>query len=521
MGQTGRNERLDAADPTPAAPLSETSPSAPPRAAAPSIGDRAARGFTIYFTQFFASKVVSLASQIVLSWLLVRKDYGYLGLAMAVATFTGLVQQAGVRDILVRRGKRYNRWANTAFWLSACSGLAGALLMLIAAPLAAYIYREQTLMYLIALLALGGMITSLGSVPEAKLHIDLRFRAIATLNFSSTTAGLALAVVLAVMGFGAYSYVLPHPITAAGRLAAAWWMTRPPVRLQIRPRRMRYLLSDSGLLVLNSVFVSILWQGDYLILGLLYPEDLVGLYVWAFGLSLQSIYMLAESMSGVLFPSLSKLADDPARQRDAFLRAARVLALVGIPACFAQAVLAAPGVHLVFNPRWFEAVPLVQVLSIGMSVYVVGSASFAALKAQGRFKRLLMINSLCSVSFVMLVTCGAWARGPLGAAVAVCINLCILTASALTSMLGEHAWRDLPRIFVIPLLLSAAASAAAWGVVAWLPRQTKPQWLLVALVSATVLAVVYVPLARALAPEPWKELLARMRQMRPRRAIAP
>ena len=56
----------------------------------------------------------------------------------------------------------------------------------------------------------------------------------------------------------------------------------------------------------------------------------------------QVLQLLTLNLASVLFPVLSKLAAEPERQVGAFLRAARVLALVGIPICLAEAVLARP-----------------------------------------------------------------------------------------------------------------------------------------------------------------------------------
>ena len=45
-------------------------------------------------------------------------DFGYVGLAYAVYTFAALVQQGGVLEVLVQRGRNFEQLANAAFWMS-------------------------------------------------------------------------------------------------------------------------------------------------------------------------------------------------------------------------------------------------------------------------------------------------------------------------------------------------------------------------------------------------------------------
>jgi O-antigen/teichoic acid export membrane protein len=511
-----------------------TLPLAPGRAATPAppggslegLGHRAAGGVLWYAAQTVAVKVLTVGGQIALSWLLVRKDYGYVGLAYTISTFVGLIQLAGTREVLVQRSRRFNLWAGAGFWLALFSGVLGALLMLAAAPLAARFYHEPRVQNLIILLGIGGLIGSLSAVPDAKLQSEMRFRLLATSNFVLGAFSMCLSVVLAVLGFGAYSFVIPFPVTVTLRTVFLWVVAHPHVPLHPRFKRMKYLLSDSGLMLLSTFLLLITLQIDYITLGRMYSQDqgILGLYYWAFNLSLQSIYLFAESMAGVLFPSLSRLNAEPARQRDAFFRAARMIALLAIPACVAQIVLAPPIIHLAFKSQWFDGIVLVQILSMGMAFYAVGSQAYAALKAKGRFGFLSMLLAALAVLATAMVYVGARSAAALGTAIAIAVYLFIFTMVTTSIVLrggGGRVWRDVLRIFAAPLFCSAAAGGAALAVGSVLPHQTKPQWSIVAVVSGVVMAGIYLPLARLLARQTWDEFSNRIRQLLSRSRATP
>src|SRR5688572_5777825 len=200
---------------------------APPPAPAPGLADRTFGGFAWLAAQTVASKAISFAAQIVLAWILVPGDFGYVGLAMTVAAFVGLLQQAGVRDVLIQRqDAAFRRWATPAFWMSLALGLVAAAVMAAAAPLAAAVFRKPPLEPLILVLAIAAPLQALAVVPTARLQIDLRFKAIAGVTTAAQVLTSVLTVVFAKLGFGAYSFVLPAPIVAGLQAAALWKAAR-------------------------------------------------------------------------------------------------------------------------------------------------------------------------------------------------------------------------------------------------------------------------------------------------------
>jgi PST family polysaccharide transporter len=486
-------------------------PPAPARIERP-LGHATARGFAWSISQALTVKIVNFGGQIVLSWVLLTRDYGYVGLALTIATFTALIQQAGIRDVLVQRGRHYDLWAGPAFMLSLFTGLLGAALLVASAPFVSRFYHEPRLNGLILVLALGGFVNCLTLVPYAKLQVELRFRFMALLALVTACFSMGLSIILAVLGAGAYSFVIPIPLTGVVWLAILWPVVRPPVRTFARVRRMRYLFGDNLTLLGATFFLSITSQGDYIILGRMYSKDLVGLYFWAFNLSLQSLVLFAETLTSVLFPSLSRLQGEPERQAQAFVRAVRAIALLGIPACFAQAALAEPVVHLLFRAQWYPAIPLLQILSVGMAFQVVERTAYAALKAQGRFRLMVMLTAIYAIVFVVLVWIGSARHAALGAAVAVSIYS--LLASFCSALLatggGFKALWELPSIFAAPVGIGAVSGGCAFLATRVLPKGTRMEWLLNLLLSAMVMLVVLLPLARWLARQTWDDLILRL-----------
>src|SRR5258706_10039800 len=285
--------------------------------------------------QTVGSKFVGMAGQVVLAWLLMPADLGLWAKASIVMGFSGLIQQAGLRETLIHRQRTYHLWANTAFWMSVGLGLLGAVVTAAAAWPAAHFFHEPRLVGLLLLLAATAPLMSLDTVAEAKLQNQMRFGLLAGVNWSIAVAQLALTVLFASIlpaQYKAYSFVLPRPVIALSRLAILWSAARPPVKWDPSIRRWKFMLSDSATLFLSNLFLMLQWQGDYIVLGRLFVDEaILGVYFLAFNLSIQTMQLFTGNLTGVLFPAPSKLLCEPNQQMRALLDAPRLLALVAGP----------------------------------------------------------------------------------------------------------------------------------------------------------------------------------------------
>src|SRR5262249_48975745 len=107
------------------------------------LGSQVASGFSLMLLQSLAGKAIAAVGQVILAWYLRPEEFGIVGLAYTVSVFVGLLQQSGLREILIRRSRTFDKWANIAFWMSLATGFGAALLMYFVAPLAATLYGAE------------------------------------------------------------------------------------------------------------------------------------------------------------------------------------------------------------------------------------------------------------------------------------------------------------------------------------------------------------------------------------------
>jgi len=509
-----------------------------------SLAHKTASGFGWMLAQTAVGKIVNFVGTIVLGWLLAREQFGSVSLAVAIVTFANLIQEAGIHQILVQGGARFNRMANAAFWMSNVTGLLGGAIMAIAAPIAAHVLHNPQLTGLILILAARCPINALSTVPNAKLNIDLRFGTLAVIGTALTTVQVVLSIGLAWIlppDQGAYSLVWPLLAVAILRAIILWRVAPTTVRPDVEIGLWGSMIGDSVVLLLVGFFVTITSQGDRLILGRMHDKVVVGIYYYAYTLTLQTTQFLTVNLYNVLFPALSKLQSDPARQLRGFLRACRLLMLFGMPLCLLQAALAAPMVRVLFKSDWLPMIPVLEVISVAMGLQLVNMPAIGMIQAQGRFKTLLAISVMCALLFVGLVYTAALTGNYQGSLtrpglsqmlerlfhrevdVATMVAMAVLVYCTLISPICLFAsirpvggtWRDIWPVFLLPLGLSIAAIGIGMLVGRYVPVMHSSHlydWARLLVISA-VSGLVYIPLLRLTAPDAWKDVTQRVRAM--------
>jgi O-antigen/teichoic acid export membrane protein len=236
---------------------------------------------------------------------------------------------------------------------------------------------------------------------------------------------------------------------------ASWRIARPVVHVRDAFRHWRYLIGDSGFIFGQRLLVTVVMQGDYIILGTMYGATIVGPYFFAYGVATQAIRLTAGSLQLVLMAGLSRMPAFSSQQTQAALRATKAIALCGIPLCMLQAVLAGPLLRGLYGDKWIEAIPLIQLFSIGLAIDVVTWPACSLLEARGQFRFMFLWSCMTASFFVFFVLTGAYFGKALGAASAVCVLYALFSPplAVWVFRMSKLSARDIAGIYLRPLLV--------------------------------------------------------------------
>ena len=378
------------------------------------LAGSALRGSVALSIQWLLNKLCTAASTIVIAYFLTPSDYGIARTALSLVVFLALPPLV-MGDVLVARSRRSSYWAGPARRIALQIAAGSTTLTLIAIPFALRAIDTVDPMWLgtlLAVLAIRPLLQALRVVPMARLRHDLRFRLIAVVDGTIQLAATGTSVGLAAAGAGPAAIVVPQILR---EVAAAMLYLRvtPPVlpkrvqRTHNRALLWTYITGASGEyvhgLVMNIPLLAVVYlAGDHQ----------AGLFGFAFMLAIQANGIILARLGVLLQPVLGRLQRQRTRQVAGFLRSTRVLAAVCVPVCLLQAILAEPAFRLLFEPEWRPATVAFQALSLAQGFYFSVAPSMACLKAQRRFRVLLLWQAI----HLALSAPAYWAATALGGA---------------------------------------------------------------------------------------------------------
>jgi len=467
---------------------------------APPMRERAFSGafWTILFS--VCNKAAAFGGQLALAWFLSPEDFGLVAMAFSITSVASLVSGTNLKNLLIQRQDRFEADAGQIFWLSLTMNVASGLILAALSPLAGRLFRETRVAPVILVVAFALPIMALPTVYAAALYRDLRFRVVAQIQFCEGLIRNGLAVALAMVGFGAYSLVLP--LVASSIFAAVGCrlivgeipLGRPC------PRLWPALLAPAGWLMAIAFVSAVQAYGVSFVIGLTHNPSVNGFYYWGFAFSSQAIFLLATNLQGVFFPVLSKLNHDSKLQQRAFRQLCQVLSFAIVPVCVLQIVLARPLIELLFHERWLRSVPVVQWLSVAMLTQPLSIVANALLLARGKYRLLA-----CFTGFVAFaVTSAAVVGARLGeeTEIARCTSIVLFLTNLLAGWIASREFQpsgaSFLRVLALPLAVVAPSALLAWSAV----QATKNCPRLVSIVATSVaLLVAHGAALRWLAPE--------------------
>lgn len=380
-----------------------TLPNDQPLARPAPMGTASVRGAFWFSFGALCTKLATLATHLLLSWILIPAEFGIAATVSSIASIGALVHSAGFRELLVQRQQSFGTLARKVYWLALAANCLVAIAIAALAPVAAAVFREPRIAGLTLIAALHWPLSSLAIVAEARLSIDLRFREIVVIQIGKAIVMGIAAVSLAFLGMGAAAIVwslIPGALWVAA--ASFYAVGRAPLD-STASAASRDILPSAIYLSVASFLGNAARHAIIAIVAFLNSAEVAGLFFWGFSLASQAVYILAANLQRLFFPTFSKLSGDPERQYRGFILSLRMLTAALAPVCMLQILLARPLIGSFFPDRWLPTAPIVQWISLSLILEPLVFLPQSLLKAHGFFRGSVGL----SATGVCLVSSGA------------------------------------------------------------------------------------------------------------------
>jgi O-antigen/teichoic acid export membrane protein len=311
------------------------------------------------------------------------------------------------------------------------------------------------------------LINELAMVPNALLQRRFSYvrRVVLAPAVALVTGGVAIAALAS--GLGTWAFVIGAYAGAVTDTTLSWLFVRwSPCFADVRYSTWRELARYGRHVLASGAMTRADYDGRTAIVGHFLGTASVGAYALAYRLALQPLALLKNGFSYVLFPALTRIADDPDRLRGASIRTLRWSTTAAFPMVAILVALAHPAVALVFGSRWHEAATALRWMALYAGGGVVLSVAAETWKAVGEPKWLARSTALAAGT-TLAFTAALLPFGVAGPAAAVTIGTTVAAAYALFVLartIGVSVWR-LVQVLVAPTISAAAAGIAAGALV--------------------------------------------------------
>lgn len=387
-----------------------------------------------------ASRVVLVVSQIailpVIARFLTAADFGAFALAMSVVIFSQILSDAGLGRSLIRQPEVDELEWSSVFWLLAGVGAALSAVLLVTAPLWAWIFDMPQLNTLIPALSVVPFLAALSAVPGARMERDGRFPALALLRTVSSLLALGLAMVLAIRGAGAWALVAQQVSLAIYLLVGSLWLSA------FRPMR---AFSSEGLrphivFARDTVGTSLLFtaqsQAPLMMIGYVLGAAPLGLFEMARRLLNFPQMGFTGPASQVIYVRMTRALPDLSEVGAIYVATIHLFALILIP----PMVLLAAGGEVLFpailSERWGAVAGIFLMAMAGFTLDAIVSAGGTVFQAAGRTTLRLRMQTERSILRILAIAIAV----PFG------IEAVALTISVFALLYTPRYWQFIHRV---------------------------------------------------------------------------
>lgn len=441
--------------------------------------------------QYAAFAIQFLVSVIISRFFLTPAEVGLFSIALAAALLISVLQDFGLNRYIAGSGML------DAAHLRVCSSVAFLFSLAIAGLIAAcawpaaIFYGDMRLVPLLLIIASSYLLVPFSIVPSALLTRDMDFRALFVVNVGGAFANGGFALLLAAMGFSAYSLAWAMVAQAAMRAVIAQWQ-RPamvpfPLQLKGAAEVVRFGSASSALIMCGALGV----RSADLIVGRLQGLTGVGLFSRADSLAGQLRMLVAGAIGAVFYPAFAKIRDQGLPLGPPYQRVVAGYTAVIWPAMTGLAAAAQPLVLVLYGERWEAVAPLLMWIAFSEMCFVALPLHTELPILLGRIGILIAFNLCDTIASVLLLVIGArwgieWAamsrlayglvwigiyarflRKLIGfewrSMLAIYLRSGLATLAAVTPMLLAYRfWRTPAELGLDGLLLTTAAGVLCW-----------------------------------------------------------
>jgi O-antigen/teichoic acid export membrane protein len=349
--------------------------------------------------------LLQILQTIVLARLLDPSDFGKMAMIWVVLRLASPFSQGGISQAIIQAPDLGGGKFSSLFWFNLGVGTFIFGFIIAISPIAALYFREPQLPLLLIISGITIILGSWGAPFQAVFTRNLEFKKLAGIQISSHFGEFILAVALALMGAGVWSFVGGSIVRSVMATLLSWiagWKANTPRFFfrweEIRPI-LRFGAYESGSLSINVLNVQI----DKIIIGRLLGPHSLGLYTLAWELIVIPAGKINSILTRITYPVFSRIQQEAGKLNRYFINTLRALIFITFPLLAGLSLTAKDFLREVFGGQWEGAGVALSILAIAGIFKAFTSPAAIVLLAKGRADILFYWNVAATIVMASLL----------------------------------------------------------------------------------------------------------------------
>jgi PST family polysaccharide transporter len=436
-----------------------------------------------------------LVSTVILARLLTPADFGVVAMVTTFSLLLMSVGTSGFSEAVIQRDEMDRFLASNLFWITCAIGLILTIGFAGAGSLLARFYRNSLLVHVAVAMSVAIFIAAAPSIHLALLRRAMRFSAVSVNDVVGRAINTAVAVLLALRGWGYWALVAGIVAQGLSTTIGAWWLCRWIPSLPRRGVGTRAMIRFAANVYGRFSASYFARNFDNLLIGWRFNATALGFYKKAYDLFALSASQLTAPLHNVALAALSRLNADPDRFKRYLANSLGIVAFIGMAVGADLTLVGRNVVRLVLGPKWSESGRIFELFGPGIGVMLLYSTVgwiHLSIGKPGRWLRWTLVE--LAATALLFVVALPW--GPAGIAVAWSVSFWILLIPAFwyagrpigfgVSSLMAAVWR-----YAVASLLAGLATAA---IIRGTPISASPTGAGAALEAAIIISALFVTL---------------------------
>lgn len=429
-------------------------------------------GFWVFLFKI-SQRILQIIKLVIVARIINPHDFGLIGIALLVIAILETFSQTGFERALIQKKGDIHSLLDTAWTASILRGGVLFTIAYIFAPYVAIFFNVLEVKLIIQVIGVSFLFRGLTNIGIIYFKKEIEFKKEFLYQISGVLVDFIVTVSIALTFKNVWALVFGHLAGHAIRLVASYVIHPLRPRFRLKLEELKKLLSFGKWIFGSSILSFLIIEGDDIFVSKFLGVTALGFYQMAYKVSNLSATEITQVISQVVFPVYSKIQDNIARLREAYLRVLQLTSFLAIPLAGLIFVLAPDFIRVFLGVKWMPMVGAMKLLALWGGIRAIGATSGAVFLGVGKPKILAKIQFVNLILILILIYPFSIRWSIEGTAMA------IIFATLIPVLWAFHAvcrqikckWINVAKTIIFPLLSTFAMVAGIFLLKAiWLSK---------------------------------------------------